>query len=114
MKKRTLLIIFTVVALTTLLLALSGCSGSDPELSGRYVCVENSSRYLVFAGNTVTLYEDGIQVRSGTYRFDSQGALILNFEGFTERYTLSENNETLYHGNFALDNAGETAFIKED
>jgi hypothetical protein len=99
------------ILLTICLFMLSGCNNNTPVLSGRYESVDDSSGFLVFEGNTVTLFESGTEVRSGTYRFHND-TLILNWENYAEAYTLDEAHNTLFHGSSNHDNFGEVAFLK--
>lgn len=112
MKKRTNVLI-TIFIVMSCFFMLSSCGNNDPVLSGRYVGVYDSSQFLIFEGNTVTLHEGDTEIRSGTYRFHND-TLILNWDGFAEAFTLDDNHMTLFHGNSNHDNFDEIAFIKEN
>lgn len=114
MKKKVLSLVLALVMMA-LLVMLSGCGKSEPEptetLSGTYVSVEDASKYMEFSDKKVTLYEGDKQIRSGDYRF-LNGALIVSYKEFSERYILDENRETLYQGNSNKADYGEVSFTK--
>jgi uncharacterized lipoprotein YehR (DUF1307 family) len=119
MKKRILSLI-----LMMLIFALSGCGES--KLSGTYVSADDSSVSLVFAGNTVTMYEDGVQIRIGTFTESAKTAsghlLRIIYEGLPEeRYWLDESKNTISHNveianeqGQTINSVGDVAFIKEN
>jgi hypothetical protein len=94
----------------TLLVFLSGCNRETIVFSGTYINVENNSEHLVFTDSEFSLYNIGIIIRSGTYKIDAAVGLMIENEGFRKRFAFNESHDTLYHGNYALDNAGEIAF----
>jgi hypothetical protein len=121
MKKKPLSIALALLALAALMFVLSGCSGS--KLSGTFVNPDDSLLYLVFNGNTVALYEGGVQTRNGTFTESAKTAsgylLRITYDGASvdERYWLDEKKETIFEsitgeGNTAA--VGEVAFIKEN
>jgi hypothetical protein len=100
--KRLLTLVLALLAFMTLVFMLNGCVG---RLSGTYVNPDDDSNYLVFEGQTVTLYEDGNQTRSGIFRESArtstrQYLLTITYEvegsSFDERYLLDESKETIY------------------
>jgi hypothetical protein len=135
MKKRTLIIISVCVALV--LLPVIGftiwwiANGGLTKVSGTFASVYDSSKYLVFSGDTVKYYEDGNEVRSGTFTIsaktqDGSYLLILryNTEGTSsqewEYYWLNEKVDTIYEtipesteSGTAM-NEGEIAFIRKE
>ena len=113
MKKRSTAIATVCVILTAFLFIISSCSNNDPVLSGRYQSVDDNSVVLMFEGNTVTLFEDNTEVRSGTYRWHND-TLILNWDGLTEAFTLDESQDNLFQGNSARDDFGELVFTRTE
>ena len=120
---KKVVVFITIVAL---ILILSGCGSSQisGRISGRFISVDNSLEYLVFEGNRVALYEDGIQIWSSTFIestrtsddvyfiiIEAGGALLTSLRFWTD-----VNKETIFSnirdGN--LNFVGDIAFVKEN
>ena len=120
MNKRILPFVLALLILTASMFMLSGCSGD--KLSGKYLSVNDSSDYLIFDGNTVTLYENGIQTRSGKFRESAKAStgqylLTITYEDSLsdERYWLDEKKEVIYDAieEENIVSVGEIAFTNE-
>ena len=110
------------IASAVFIVMLSGCSST---VSGRFVGVDNASINLIFDGNTASLYEDGTQIWSGSFRESARTAAnmyLLTIEignGNTSsvvRFWLDQDKETIFYAVMegATANVGDIAFLKED
>jgi uncharacterized protein YceK len=116
-KKQIAITIATVIMLMVFILTLSGCAA---DISGTYRNPNDNSEYIVLYGDTITLYEDDSQTRSGTFSRSAKTAsgylLIVSYsDSPTEYYWLDESRTTIYHGvrGQVGVSVGEIAFVKE-
>ena len=124
MRKQPLAMVVACVMLITLVFMLSGC-GSNP--SGKYIDPNDSTVYLVFEGDKVTLHESNNQTRNGTFTESGktstkQYLLRIRYDGVSgeQMYWLDEDRNTItYYADVTdeqsgiVHKAGDIAFVKE-
>jgi hypothetical protein len=125
MNKRILSLTLSLLTLMTFMFVLSACGAS--KLSGTYTSADGGSTSLVFDGSKVTLYEDGVQLRNGTFTESAKTAsgylLRITYEGTSaeERYWLNESRDTISYNvegkneqGQTVNDVGDAAFKKEN
>jgi len=89
MKKKIQTTALICIILMSIIIIVSGCSTRP---SGTFVSTEDSAITLVFNGNNVTLFENGVEQQKGTFTTSaktSRGVYLL-------RITLEGSPETMY------------------
>ena len=122
MKKKSIAnTIATLIMVMTFMLILNSCGTSGAKPSGTFTNPDDSSNYMVFDKDTVTVYENGNQVRNGTYTSSAKTSdkylLVITYEDSSpsKRYWIDENQTTIYYGIDTKDGVlqGDIAFVKE-
>jgi len=111
---------FTGISFLVLVIAFIGFAVTMPDevsiggavFSGTFNNI-NLNRQIIFDGKNATLYENGKQIQTGTYKYYNETHLLISYKDFGEFYIFDDAREMLYQGDRGAVNLGEVEYVKE-